>query len=149
MSVAKIEDQEGELLNVLQDASPLEWRKYQQKNPNVWKVDHFEKEDRSSFPPFISFRFIAEDNRLLDMLKRLVSSYQGKVSWVLYEHKRENLPGRNWTIAPARLAGIREDALKMGISSGQFLAREDPNFGPIAYEDLIGLTLHVKNNLFR
>lgn len=64
---------------------------------------------------------------------------------MLHEHKREGLPGTNWTIGPSRLWEVKEQALKLGLSSSQYLATYEPGFGPIAYDDLEGLAKHIQS----
>lgn len=145
MDVKKIEAPEGWLLNFLYEISPLEWRRYQQRQPNVWFGDHFEKVDRSEYPPYIAFRFENECEAIINRIKIAVENYCGRVRWMLHEHKREGLPGKNWTIGPSRLWEVQEQALKLGLSSSQYLAAYEPGFGPIAYDDLEGLNKHIQS----
>lgn len=148
MKVARILDPEGDLLNLIEEIGPLEWRKYQQRNPEVWVRDHFERESRSEFPPFISFRFQCEDIKIIEKLKVVVDGYKGKVKWVVDEHKRDGLVGINWTIKPGRMLEVKALALKYGLASSQYMAKYEPGFGPIAYDDLVGLTEHVRDAFF-
>ncbi|MBN6112952.1 hypothetical protein [Xanthomonas bonasiae] len=145
MFVKKIEVAEGDLLNFIYEISPLEWRKYQQRYPKVWVGDHFEKVDRSEYPPYISFRFEDEREVIIERLKQSIEKYSGKVSWVLNEHRREGLPGVNWTIGPSRLWEVKEQALKLGLTPAEYLAQYEPEFGPVAYSDLEGLAEHIRS----
>ena len=43
MVVKEITDPEGSLLNILHKISPLTWRRYQQRYPEIWIKGHFEK----------------------------------------------------------------------------------------------------------
>lgn len=144
MTVQKIAAPEGGLLNVLYEISPLEWRKYQQRYPEVWVENRFQKIDRSGYPPCLSFRFSVESDVVIANLRLAVEDYPGKVSWSLIEHKREGLSGINWTIRPRRVMEVSEDALKLGLSPDEYLAEYEPAFGATAYDDLAGLTEHVK-----
>ncbi|MBB5943400.1 hypothetical protein [Xanthomonas sp. 3307] len=141
----KIEAPEGALLNFLYEINPLEWRKYQQRQPRVWVGDHFEKMDRSKYPPYISFIFENECKTVIKRIKAAVDGYCGAVRWMLYERKRDGLPGTNWTIGPSRLWEVEEEASKLGLSPSQYLATYEPEFGPIAYDDLEGLTKHIQS----
>jgi hypothetical protein len=147
MTVHKITAPEGDLLNVLHEVSPLEWRKYQQRYPEIWVANCFKKVDRSGYPPYLSFRFVVEGDVVIEKLRLAVESYLGKVSWSLNEHKRDGLPGRNWTIKPRRVREVGEEALKLGLAPDEYLATYEPEFGAIAYDDLVGLTEHVRQVL--
>lgn len=71
--VARIEDAEGELLNVLNDRSALEWRKYRQRYPKTWTGAHFQRTNHPMVPPYIAFRFEREDQDLILSLSHAVS----------------------------------------------------------------------------
>ncbi|WNW12253.1 hypothetical protein RRX38_14235 [Pseudomonas sp. DTU_2021_1001937_2_SI_NGA_ILE_001] len=144
MAVTKITAPEGDLLNLLYEISPLEWRKYQQRHPEIWADNHFERVNRSEYPPYISFRFEDENKAVIERLRQAVENYPGKIFWVLNEHKRDGLPGTNWTIGPSRLWDVKEQALKLGLTPDQYLAQYEPEFGPVAYDDLEGLTKHIR-----
>lgn len=144
MTVRKITAPEGYLLNLLYEISPLEWRRYQQRYPEIWVGDHFEKVDRSECPPYISFRFKDEHEAVIERLRQAIESYSGKILWVLDEHKRDGLPGTNWIVGPSRLWEVKEQALKLDLTPDQFLAQYEPEFGPVAYDDLEGLTKHIR-----
>jgi hypothetical protein len=144
----RIEKPEGELLNVLHDISPLEWRKYQQRYPEVRVGNSFEREDRSGYPPYIAFRFENENDEVVSKLRVVVESYRGKMVWMLVGHKRYGLPGTNWMIGPARLWEISEVASKLNMTQGQYLSQQEPRVGPNAYDDLGGLVEHVRLAFF-
>ncbi|HBO3288861.1 TPA: hypothetical protein L4S14_001095 [Pseudomonas aeruginosa] len=144
MSTQRILDPEGELLNILECVSPLEWRRYQQRNPEVWINGHFERAERPEFPPYVSFRFKNENQVVIDRLKKALALYSGKIKWLLVEHKREFLSGTNWVICPSRMVEVREEAIQVGVSAGQYLAKYEPEFGPAAYDDLIDLTENIR-----
>ncbi|WP_143178215.1 hypothetical protein, partial [Pseudomonas aeruginosa] len=73
-----------------------------------------------------------------------IESYQGRVKWVLDEHKRVNLPGTNWGIVPSRLLEVWDLARALDLAPNQYMAKYEPEFGPIAYEDIIDLAEHVR-----
>lgn len=147
MEVQRITDGEGELLNVLQDVSPLAWRRYQARRLRVWKEGRFVDEDGSIYPPFVCFRFIEEDVLLIGELRRVIESYVGTVKWAIKARQREYLPGTNWMVAPALLMEIRDAALAEGVSPSQYLAERDPVFGPGAHDDFLRLTHYIKHEL--
>lgn len=144
MSVWKIESKEGNLLNILEEINPLEWRKYQQRHPEVWVNGNFERKDCSSLPPFVAFRFEQEKTDILNKLTKAIESYAGTVSWVLDGHKRDGLPGVNWIIFPSRIREVEKLAEELNLTPYLYLAKYEPNFGPIAYDDLVGLTEYIK-----
>lgn len=144
MRVWRIESEEGNLLNILEEISPLEWRRYQQRNPELWVNGNFERKDCSSRPPFIAFRFEREKNDISNKLKIAIESYTGTVSWVQDGRKRDGLPGINWIISPSRIQEIAKLAEDINLTPHQYLSKYEPNFGPIAYDDLVGLTEHIK-----
>lgn len=145
MSTTPITAEEGLLLNLIESLSRLEWRKYQQRYPEIWQENRFQRADYSEHPPFISFRFQDEDVELIGRLKQTVESYKGIVEWVMIGHKRDGLPGTNWMICPKRLREASNAALDSGVPAGQYMAEHEPEFGPVAYEDLLALTEYLRN----
>ncbi|MHA6572570.1 hypothetical protein [Pseudomonas yamanorum] len=144
MGVTRILDSEGELLNILHDLGALEWRKYRQRNPEVWVGDHFEREDRSRFPPYIAFRFEKENEYVISTLNEVVGSYVGLISWVLIGFERYASSGMNWVIEPVYIKEVEAKAKSLGLSSESYLAKYEPEFGSIAFEDLARLTKHIR-----
>ncbi len=144
MTVQTIAAPEGDLLNVLYRISPLKWRRFQQRYPEARVDDSFQVIDRSSYSPYISFRLVEDNDEVMRKLKWAVEDYAGSVSWTLHEHKRYGLPGVNWTIRPSRICEVKELAQALGLTSDEYLAKYEPNFGVIAYVDLDGLTEHIR-----
>lgn len=144
MGVTRILDSEGELLNILHDLNALEWRKYRQRNPEVWMGDHFEREDRSRFPPYIAFRFEKENEYVISTLNEAVSSYVGLISWVLIGYERYTSSGVNWVVEPVHIKEVDAKAQSLGLSSESYLAKYEPEFGSIAFDDLAGLTEYIR-----
>jgi hypothetical protein len=147
-SHSSISNDEGKLLTLIEHLAPLEWRKYQARYPEVWIQDHFERADHSGHPPFISFRFRNESEEVVEKLKRAIQNYRGKLPWIMVGHTRDGLPGTNWVILPTRSWEVRGIASNAGMNPAKYLARFDPEFGPIAYEDLEKLTLYM-TKIFR
>lgn len=148
MKNAPIAAQEGKLLNLIEEMGGLAWRKYQQRFPDVWVNNRFQREDCSGYPPFISFRFESEDAELVGRIKLAVESFKGAVDWVMGEHKRIYAPGTNRIICPKRFWEITNSPeLTPGMSAGQYMAEHEPSFGPVAYEDLLVLTAYLRNVL--
>ncbi|QVW25675.1 hypothetical protein KJF94_09060 [Pseudomonas hormoni] len=141
----RIEEPEGELLNILHDISPLEWRKYQQRYPEVRVGNSFEREDRSGYPPYVAFRFENESDEIVNKLRLVLEGYLGRSVWRLVSHKRDGLSGINWMIGPARLWEISEAAEQENMTKGQYLSKYEPWVGPAAYDDLPGLIEHVSD----
>lgn len=144
MTATQINVEEGQLLNLINGLSELEWRKFQSRHVKVMNGDRLEEVDRSSWPPFISFRFKNEDHLLVDKLTYAVQSYKGHITWTLVAHQRDGLPGVNWMICPKAMWEVRDFALQSGVSAGQYMSEHQPDFGLSAYEDLKGLTRYMQ-----
>ncbi|MFE8645078.1 hypothetical protein ACFX58_08335 [Sphingomonas sp. NCPPB 2930] len=141
-----IEAPEGALLNLIEDFGDLAWRKYQQRFPEVWIDNKFQREDRSGYPPFISFRFENEDPDFIGRLKSAIEGFNGAVVWVMGEHKRHALPGINRIVCPKKLLEINDSEILIpGVSAGKYMAEHEPGFGPLAYDDLLHLTAYLRN----
>ncbi len=149
MSTSEIFDKEGRLLNFIEKLGPLVWRRYQQRYPSVWMKDHVEVVDRSSFPPYVSFRFKHERPEIADILRGLVGSYNGKLRWCLESHLRTNLSGRNWLIVPEDVALVKQYFTDDSITVYEYFAKERPLFGPLAYSELDNLTNHFEISLMK
>lgn len=145
MNAAPITPPEGALLNLIESLGSLAWRKYQQRYSQAWIDNKFQTVDDSKRPPFISFRFEKEDEALIAQIKSALESYKGSVDWVLGKHDRTPLPGTNWIICPKRYWEIQLAGLNAGMSVGEYMARHEPVFGPVAYEDLAALTAHLSS----
>lgn len=143
----KITDkQEGALINILNEISPLEWAKFGHKFVLHWETDHLEPIYNAHNPPFIAFRFENESEEIINKLRFLINNYSGKVKWEIYAHKRELLPGTNWVIRPLRVSEVTTLAEKAGLVSAEYLAKNEPTFGPIAFDDLNDLTKYIQDN---
>lgn len=140
-----VENEEGHLLTVIAEVGVLEWQKYQQRFPKVRVGNEMQREDHSALPPFIAFRFECISNVDIDKLKVAVEGYRGGVAWSLVGRSREGLRGINWMIAPSRLWGVDECALQVNMTAAVYLSIHEPLLGPVAYEDLIGLTEYVRS----
>jgi hypothetical protein len=148
MTTAEIFPPEMELIKFIESLGALVWSRYQQRFPQIWKINKFELTDRSSFPPFASFRFEKENPILINQLKDAVKTFKGTVTWVMGEHKRTPLPGSNWIICPQRFWEVNEIAANEFKSSGEYMAEHQPEFGPIAYNDILLLITHLKQYKF-
>lgn len=145
MSTKAITPPERALLELIESLGSLSWRKYQQRYSQAWIDNKFQVVDDSTRPPFTSFRFEKEDEALIARIKSALASYKGNIDWVLGEHKRSPLPGTNWIICPKRYWEIQVAELNSGMSVGEYLAKHDPGFGPLAFEDLVALTAYLRN----
>ena len=132
---------EGEILNIINALSPLEWQVYQHRYD-----DRFgEHIDYSSYPPFVSFRFKTENAEIIQLLKHTVENFCGQLKWHIFEHKRiHSLPGFNRVIEPYRMFEVMDLARKENLSSSEYLAKYEPELGPIAYSDLELLTENIR-----
>jgi hypothetical protein len=144
MNMSTVTPPEGELLELIESLGSLAWRRYQQRYPLTWIDNKFQTADRSAFPPTTSFRFEKEDKAVISLIKNALENYKGNIEWVLGEHKRINLPGTNWVICPKRFWEILSTSLQTGISANEYMAKNEPSFGPMAYADLISLTAYLR-----
>ncbi|EJZ58767.1 hypothetical protein I1A_003098 [Pseudomonas fluorescens R124] len=109
--------------------------------------DHFEREDRSRFPPYIAFRFEKENEYVVSILNEVIGSYNGLISWVLIGCERYASSGMNWVVEPAYIKEVEAKAKSLGYSSESYLAKYEPEFGSIAFEDLVGLTEYIRKKI--
>lgn len=144
MSDTQIATDDNVLFSFIEQLSDLEWGKKQSRYPDSWIENRFQRVDHSGHPPYCSFRFAKEDPHLIACLKLAVDSYKGRVEWVMVGREREHLPGINWMICPKRYWEVWDVALSKGISAGQYMAEHEPDFGPVAYEDMHGLARHIQ-----
>ncbi|ABR84273.2 MULTISPECIES: hypothetical protein [Pseudomonas aeruginosa group] len=144
MSASAAKKESMPLLDFIESLGETEWRKcvnsqYTNKEHGVWVI-----KDQSGHPPIVSFRFKEEDLTVISRLRVAIESYQGKIKWALDEHKRDGLPGTNWTITPNRLLEVWDRARELNLAPNQYMEKYEPDFGPIAYEDILGLTEHIR-----
>ncbi|MBP2851825.1 hypothetical protein [Dickeya oryzae] len=141
----QIGKKETVLLDFLESLGALEWRRYQSRIQNEWINDHFEKVDRSKYPPYTSFRYEKEDSRIIKLLEDAIKSYRGEVQWVMISQKKEYGSGINRCILPKYVEDIKE---KIGTDTrkvNEYIIDHSPSFGPNAHEDLLELTKHIKS----
>jgi len=130
------------LLGVIEKIGELEWKRYRQRYPEMWINDHFEKVDHSCYPPSTSFRFKDETPKVIELLRDILISYKGKIKWSLIEQAKEYGSGVNRCILPTYVKEIQEKEDKIH-KAYEYIAEHDPDFGAIAYEDLINLTEYI------
>lgn len=136
-----------ELLDFIEKLGQLAWQKTESRYPEIqFRGQQPKMEDRSAMPPYTSFRFENEDPEVIHRLRFAVETYSGEIEWVMEGHSREMFPGTtNWVIYPKRTSESRKIALDAGMVVGQYMALNYPEFGPIAYADLLGLVSHVRS----
>ena len=137
----------NELVLLIQQIADLEWAKSAFSCPTYSVGNKKITEDRSSEPPYSSFRFKTEDPVLMQKLMESVDSYSGKVKWVMVGHDRITLPGRNWTICPKLTLDVEAQAESMGCTTSQYFKENMPEFGPTAYADMLNLVRYVDDAL--
>lgn len=138
--------QEGTgLLDLVLSLGETEWQKCRNSQYSIIEKGKLVIKDQSSHPPVVCFRFKEGKPEIAQRLKLTVESYKGKVKWEMRGRQRENLPGFNWCIEPSRIYDIQEIARDLNLPPNQYMAKYEPEFGPLAYEDLTGLTEHVRS----
>jgi hypothetical protein len=63
---------------------------------------------------------------------------------MLAEHKRIGLPGSNFILCPVEYWSTKQRLEEASISPGEYMARENPDFGASSHADVDGLTAHIK-----
>lgn len=135
-----------ELIDFIEQLGELAWAKYETRYPTFFiKGSPPSSEDRSGRPPYASFRF---EHEIADVIKKIqdaVRSYQGKVEWVIEGHQRVSFPDTtNWMIYPKKMLEVKQLARAEDLAPGQYLEKSDPEFGPVAYTDMLNLTAHLQ-----
>lgn len=141
----QIGKKETVLLDFLESLGSLEWRRYQSRIQDEWINDHFEKVDRSQYPPYTSFRYEKEEPRIISLLEDAIKSYKGKVEWVMISQRKEYGSGINRCILPKYVVDIMG---KIGTDTrkvNEYIIHHVPDFGFNAHEDLLEFTKHIKS----
>lgn len=135
-----------ELYDVISKLGDIEWRRIPSRYPTFkFKNTPEFSEDRSSRPPATSFRFSNENDEIITLLEKAVNSYNGMLKWVLISQKKEFGKGFNRSILPEYVNEKRNFAWsKFQLAVDKYMEKYEPDFGPIAYEDLVGLAMHVR-----
>ncbi|WP_099074293.1 hypothetical protein [Proteus alimentorum] len=100
------------LLELISKLGDLEWKKYQNRYPYILINNKLEIIERSSYPPFTSFRFKNEKAKIIEMLTQAISSYQGDIDWVLISTKREYGKGINYCVLTKYVQDKKEEIKK-------------------------------------
>ncbi|AIR62533.1 hypothetical protein LH23_18285 [Cedecea neteri] len=135
-----------ELYDVISKLGDIEWRRIPSRYPSFkFKSTPEFSEDRSSRPPATSFRFSNENDQIIALLEKAVNSYCGILKWTLISQKKEFGEGVNRCILPEYVNKKRDFAWsEFQLTADKYMEKYEPDFGPIAYEDLVGLAMHVR-----
>lgn len=134
-----------ELYEVIDKLGDIEWRRIPSRYP-VFKFKGKPEftEDRSTRPPATSFRFAEENNDIIALLENAVKSYDGRLKWVLISRKKEYGNGINRCVLTEHVNKIKDYAWsEFKLTPEQYIEKYEPDFGKLAYEDLVGLAEHV------
>lgn len=136
-----------ELYDVISKLGDIEWRRIPSRYPTFkFKNTPEFSEDRSSRPPATSFRFSNENDEIIDLLEKSVNSYNGLLKWILISQKKEFGKGVNRCILPEYVNDKRNIAWsECQLAADKYMEKYEPDFGPKAYEDLVGLARHVRS----
>lgn len=130
------------LLDFIGSLGKLEWLHYQSRIQDEWINDHFEKINRSKYPQYSSFRFENELPEVILLMEDAIGSYKGKVEWCMTHHPKKYGSGINHRIFPTFVERLRH--IKSTQDVNHYIEKYYPEFGPIAYDDLAGLTEHIR-----
>ncbi|GKX45538.1 hypothetical protein [Pectobacterium carotovorum] len=131
------------LLSVIEKLGELEWKRYRERYPEIWNNDHFERADCSNIPPSTSFRFKEENLHVINLLKEALDSYKGRLQWSMIDQPKKYTEGVNRCIMPTYVKELREKKDET-FEVYDYISEHLPEFGLIAYEDLVGLADHVR-----
>ncbi len=131
------------LFDLISKIGELEWRRYRKRYPTVWVDGHFETGTHPSSYPSTSFRFKDEDPKVIETLENALKSYRGKLQWTMIGQKKEYGPGVNRCILPIYIKEL-QDSIGEFNKVDEYVAKHKPDFGSLAYDDLINLAEHVK-----
>lgn len=135
------------MLELILECSPLEWAKSSTRYVNSVIDGREVIEDRSSTPPFISFRLPPGGQDLARTIKNAVESYAGAIDWVVAQHEREPRPGINYSIYPKFVDDIARNATEEGVNPIAYCRTHMPEMGAAAHDDLRGLLSHMRSQL--
>ena len=135
-----------ELLDFIEQLDDVAWFKFESRYPIISiKGCETRNEDRSSRPPYTSFRFRKKNPNIISRLKAAVENYDGSIRWVMETYQRSSFPDtENCIIYPEKLAAISHLAISANTTPGQYMEKIDPSFGPLAYENLGRLTQYLR-----
>jgi hypothetical protein len=138
----------NEIVKLLTENSDLVWVRNSFSQVSYTDEKGRQSEDRSSEPPFTSFRFRSEESNLLEAIREAVRTYSGKIEWILISHDRSPLPGVNWTICP-KLTIDFKDEINLSRQTVQHYFRDRmPEFGVSAYEDMEIFSFNLKKTFY-
>lgn len=136
-----------EILKILMEVSELDWARNSFSQITTRIKSEEISEDRSTEPPYTSFRFKTDQNEILKLINEALSSRKGPIEWTLSFHDRAPSPGINWTISPKIVAEKEIEAREMGMRVQDYFREKLPDFGPAAYQDMIDLAAHLRSAL--
>lgn len=134
-----------ELLDFIDTLDEVVWAKFEARKPTfTFKNAPPYSEDRSTKPPYTSFRFKKDNPDVISKLRLAITEYKGRIEWTITGRRRENLPGTNWLICQKRLLEIEPIALAANVPPGDYMAQHEPEFGAAAYDDMSNLVLYLR-----
>lgn len=144
MNIDALVSSEIELLDLIFGLNPLGWRRYRQHGLGSGDARGSDEPKTVMWCPFVAFRFAREDASLTKGLSEAVDAFRGALTWSLFGHEREGLPGTNWVIGPAKLFEVKGQAAGSRISAGEYLSRTDPSLVSAACHEFPLLVGHVR-----
>lgn len=133
-----------EIVDLLMEISELDWARNSFSRVVYKSAEREFSEDRSGEPPYTSFRFKSEQPRLLENIRRAINNYRGKVEWVLIPHNRSPSRGVNWTICPKLTIEMDAAIRNSGLTAQHFFRERMPDFGVLAYQDMVDLATFLR-----
>ena len=134
----------SEILDLLKGKSELDWARNSFSQVAYSTAEGEVTEDRSSEPPYTSFRFKSDQSELLEVIKHALSCYKGRVEWALFAHDRSPSVGINWTICPKLTVDLDAEIRRSGLTVQQYFKTQAPEFGVLAYEDMVDLVAFLR-----
>lgn len=138
----------NEILEWLDSVLELEWGKCVPRKLDLSIPNMPRNGDQSNYPPFTSFRLKSDNPEFMKKLMDALESYEGEVEWTLKKHDRTPLKGTNWCIAPKVVIETQQEPnLDVDLNAQEYFQKYKPEFGLVAYRDMLGLVKHLQFSL--
>ena len=121
------------LWEVLQQLGAFEWA--------AMRPGMGETGDSLNFPPIFCWRYQNHSEEQEEIIRQAMTSFVGKVRWEFIQPENS----RNWVIRPTRLSEtFKEKQLPGLLDAAEFLARECPEFGQLANQEMSRMAEHFQ-----
>lgn len=138
---------EGNLLNVINEYSEIVWWRFGGRFKTTLNLNNEKVVNLSFRPPCFSFRFKDEDGFFIEKLRVIIQEYNCGEAWLLNSRKRDGLPGTNYVILPARVKGFKNDACRENMNVFDYCEKYYPELSNSEFDDVPKFTKWVEEKL--